>query len=181
MPDAGGYLVDSDGDNGDGEMKHTRIIRALVWILVIALVVICVILAQPVHAAECRLEGRPHITQWEPDEADVIALAQTLYGECRGCSELQQRAVCWCIFNRVDDPRFPDTVVGVITQRCQFFGYSDSNPVWDSLYQLAHDCLVDWHEGENRVLEPEFVFFHGTGRINVFTTAYGGGRTWEEE
>ena len=55
--------------------------------------------------------------EWEPDPAEVTALAQTLYGECRGCSELQQRAVCWCIFNRVDDSRFPDTVVGVIIQK----------------------------------------------------------------
>ena len=120
---------------------------------------------------------------WEPDPAEVTALAQTLYGECRGCSELQQRAVCWTIFNRVDDERFPDTVLGVITQRSQFFGYSATNPVWDSLYDVAYDCLTDWHNGEDRVLEPEFVFFHGNGRINIFTTAYGTdeGERWAEE
>lgn len=162
--------------------KKYIIVRALVMILVIVLVVICVILAcPPVRAAECRLQGKPEPTPWEPEEVEVLALARTLYGECRGCSELQQRAVCWCIFNRVDDPRFPDTVLGVITQRSQFFGYSASNPVWDSLYDLAHACLVDWHCGGNRVLEPEFVFFHGTGRINVFTTEYGGGERWAEE
>lgn len=163
-------------------MNHKRIVRGLVMILVIVLVVICVILAcPPAHAVECRLEGRPHITPWEPDEADVLALARTLYGECRGCSELQQRAVCWCIFNRVDDSRFPDTVVGVIIQKSQFFGYSASNPVWDSLYDLAYGCLIDWHNGENRVLEPEFCFFTGNGRINIFTTQYGGGDRWAEE
>ena len=161
-------------------MNHNHIPRILALILVIALVVICIVLAQPVRAAGQRIVDWPELP-WEPDPAEVTALAQTLYGECRGCSELQQRAVCWCVFNRVDSDKFPDTVIGVITQKSQFFGYSASNPVWDSLYQLAHDCLVDWHNGENRVLEPEFCFFTGNGVKNTFTTQYGGGRTWSEE
>lgn len=118
---------------------------------------------------------------WEPDSADVTALAQCLYGECRGCSELQQRAVCWCIFNRVDDERFPDTILGVITAKYQFAGYSPSNPVWESLRELARSCIIDWHNGENRVLPEEFVFFTGDGRKNIFRTEYGGGKVWAEE
>lgn len=122
----------------------------------------------------------PPTEAWEPDSADVTALAQTLYGECRGCSELQQRAVCWCIFNRVDDSRFPDTVVGVITQKSQFFGYSASNPVWDSLYEIAYQEIKDWHDGKPGVIGPEYCFFYGDGRRNHFTTAYGGGSEWCE-
>lgn len=150
----------------------------IICLVVIVIIVLC---CSPASAAECRLEGKPEPEPWEPDEAEVLALARTLYGECRGCSELQQRAVCWCIFNRVDDPRFPDTVVGVITQRSQFFGYSADNPVWDSLYAVAYDCLVGWHDGAGRVLNPEFCFFTGNGRINVFTTEWGGGDEWAEE
>lgn len=160
-------------------MKHNRIVRVLALFLVIALVVICIVLATPVRAAGQRIVDWPELP-WEPDPAEVTALAQTLYGECRGCSGLQQRAVCWCVFNRVDDSRFPDTVVGVITQKSQFFGYSASNPVWDSLYQLAYDSLVDWHNGENRVLEPEYLYFTGDGSRNHFTTAWRGGREWCE-
>ena len=117
---------------------------------------------------------------YEPDPAEVTALAQTLYGECRGCSELQQRAVCWTVFNRVDDARFPDTVMEVVSAPYQFAGFSPTNPVWDSLYDVAYDCLMDWHNGENRVLEPEYTFFHGDGIRNHFTTAYGGGEEWCE-
>lgn len=161
-------------------MKHNRILRGLVMILWIVLMVLCVILAcKPVKAAGQRIVDWPELP-WEPDPAEVTALAQTLYGECRGCSELQQRAVCWCIFNRVDDPRFPDTVLGVITQRSQFFGYSASNPVWDSLYAVAYDCLVDWHDGAERVLEPEYLYFYGDGSRNHFTTAWQGGKEWCE-
>ena len=160
-------------------MNHNHILRILALLLVIAMIVICILLAQPVRAAGQRIVDWPDL--WEPDEAEVVALAQTLYGKCRGCSELQQRAVCWCIFNRVDDSRFPDTVIGVITQRSQFFGYSSSNPVWYSLYDVAKDCLMDWHNGENRVFGPEFLFFHGDGTKNHFTTAWNGGEEWCEE
>lgn len=117
---------------------------------------------------------------WEPDPAEVTALAQCLYGECRGCSELQQRAVCWVIFNRVEDSRFPDSIIGVLSQPSQFFGYSSSNPVWDSLYAVAYSCLTDWHNGEGRPFGPEFCFFTGNGRVNTFTTAWGGGESWCE-
>lgn len=162
-------------------MNHNHIPRSIALLLVIAMIVVCVILATPVRAAECRLQGKPEPEEWEPDEAEVLALARTLYGECRGCSELQQRAVCWCIFNRVEDSRFPDTVVGVITQRSQFFGYSPTNPVWQTLYELAYSCLEDWHNGENRVFGSEYCFFHGDGRINHFTTAWNGGSEWTEK
>lgn len=160
-------------------MSHNHIPRILALLLVIAMIVLCILLATPVRAAECRLQ-RPEPEEWEPDEAEVLALARTLYGECRGCSELQQRAVCWCIFNRVDDSRFPDTIIGVVSQPHQLQGYSSSNPVWESLYDVAYSCLVDWHKGENRVLEPEFCWFYGDSRRNHFTTAWQGGEEWCE-
>ena len=119
--------------------------------------------------------------QWEPDESDIVALAKTLYGECRGCSELQQRAVCWAVLNRVDDPRFPDTVIGVVSAKSQLQGYSPNNPVWDSLYQVADSVLRDWHDGVNRVFGPEMVYFHGNGRINLFRSVYDGPDEWWEE
>lgn len=130
----------------------------------------------------CNLSLAPIQPPYEPDEAEVVALAQTLYGECRGCSELQQKAVCWCVFNRVDDSRFPNDVLSVVSAPYQFAGYSTQNPVWDSLYDLAYQAIADWHNGENRVLEPGFCFFFGTGSKNVFSTEYGGkGERWEQE
>ena len=139
------------------------------------LIIVCNLAISPFQDAEVEV--------YKPDPAEVTALAQTLYGECRGCSELQQKAVCWCVFNRVDDGRFPDDILSVVSAPYQFAGYSPSNPVWDSLYDLACQAITDWHNGENRVLEPEFVFFHGNGRINIFTTQYGKdeGRRWAEE
>lgn len=115
---------------------------------------------------------------WEPDPADVTAMAQCLYGECRGCSELQQRAVCWCILNRVDDDRFPGTILGVITAPKQFHGYSPDNPVREDLYELAYQEIVAWHNGEAGVIGPEMCFFWGDGRRNHFYS--GRGEEWCE-
>ena len=117
---------------------------------------------------------------WEPDPAEVTALAQTLYGECRGCSEIQQRAVCWCVFNRVDSSEFPNSLIEVVSQPCQFFGYSPTNPVWQTLYELAYQAMVDWHNGENRPFSADYCFFYGDGSRNHFTTRYGGGEEWCE-
>lgn len=132
----------------------------------------------------CNLSLAPIQPPWEPDPAEVTALAQTLYGECRGCSELQQKAVCWCIFNRVDDPRFPDSVIEVVSAPLQLQGYSSSNPVWDNLYEVAYSCMVDWHNGEGRILDSDMCFFSGWGGINHFRNAWlmkDATKFWEEE
>ena len=52
----------------------------------------------------------------------------------------------------------------------------------EELEALARDCLEDWHFERERVLEPDFCFFFGNGRINIFSTEYGGkGERWAEE
>ena len=110
-------------------------------------------------------------------EEDVVMVAKTLYGECRGCPVEEQAQVVWCILNRVDDPRFPDTISGVITQPYQFHGYSSSFPVWDNLADVARDVLTRWsYEKQGiaveRELAPEYVFFTGNGTQNIFRTVY---------
>lgn len=110
-------------------------------------------------------------------EEDVAMVAKTLYGECRGCSAEEQAQIVWCILNRVDDPRFPDTISDVITQPYQFHGYSSGFPVWDSLADVARDVLTRWsYEKQGiaveRELAPEYVFFTGNGTQNIFRTVY---------
>ncbi len=133
-------------------------------------------------ALTCSLSLAPVVPAWEPDPAEVDALARTIYGEARGCTEIQQRAVAWTVFNRIDDDRFPGSLIEVVTQPQQFAGYSESFPVMEELEELARDCLTDWHSGEDRVLAPEFVFFFGDGKKNIFSTEYGGrGERWDLE
>lgn len=110
-------------------------------------------------------------------EADVTALAQMLYGEARGCTVDNQRKCVWCVLNRVDDARFPDTIIGVVSQSGQFYGYSPYFPVWDELREVALDVLTRWSMEKQgaavtRELDKNAVFFTGNGSENVFRGAY---------
>ena len=109
----------------------------------------------------------------------AIYLAKTIWGEARGCSELEQRKIVWCILNRVDSPRFHDTIIGVITAETQFHGYSYNNPIIDEYYQMALEVISLWlkeKQGEQivRDLDKKYLFFSSnyTGTGHNFRTEY---------
>lgn len=110
-------------------------------------------------------------------EADVIALAQMLYGEARGCTVDNQMKCVWCVLNRVDDARFPDTIIGVVSQPSQFHGYSPNFPVWDELKEVARDVLTRWSlekQGVDveRELPDTYCWFTGFNGSNHFREEY---------
>ena len=110
-------------------------------------------------------------------DADVVAMAKMLWGEARGCDLENQIGCVWIVCNRVDDPRFPDTIQGVLSQPSQFHGYSPDFPVWDELKEVALDVLTRWSLEKQgvtveRELPPEYVFFTGDGVQNHFRAAY---------
>ena len=110
-------------------------------------------------------------------EADVTALAQMLYGEARGCTVDNQMKCVWCVLNRVDDPRFPDTIIGVVSAPGQFYGYSPNFPVWDNLYAVALDVLTRWSmekQGADvaRELPDTYLWFTGFNGSNHFREVY---------
>ena len=110
-------------------------------------------------------------------EADVIALAQMLYGEARGCTVDNQMKCVWCVLNRVDDPRFPDTILGVLSQPSQFHGYSPDFPVWNELKEVARDVLTRWSmekQGADvaRELPNTYLWFTGYNGSNHFREVY---------
>ena len=110
-------------------------------------------------------------------EDDVIAMAKMLWGEARGCTRDNQAMAVWCVCNRVDDPRFPDTIQGVLSQPSQFHGYSPNFPVTDELYAVALDVLTRWSmekQGADvaRELDKNAVFFTGDGIQNWFRSVY---------
>lgn len=109
--------------------------------------------------------------------ADYVAaeyLANVTWGEARGCSVTEQAAVMWCVLNRVDSPLYPDSVGEVVTQRAQFNGYSESNPITQDMLQLANSVLTYWSEGDDsgRVLPKEYLYFTGDGKHNYFYTTW---------
>lgn len=101
-------------------------------------------------------------------------LANVTWGEARGCSVTEQAAVMWCVLNRVDSPLYPDSVGEVVTQRAQFNGYSENNPITQEMLQLANSVLTYWSEGDDsgRVLPKEYLYFTGDGKHNYFYTTW---------
>lgn len=126
--------------------------------------------AQPEPSAE------PEYEMYFTD-TDVTACAKMLWGEARGCTRDNQAMAVWCVCNRVDDPRFPDTILGVVAQPSQFYGYSPDFPVTDELYAVALDVLTRWSMEKQgaeivRELPTEYLWFTGTGKENVFRSTY---------
>ena len=110
-------------------------------------------------------------------DADVVAVAKMLYGESRGCSIDNQQKAVWCVLNRVDDERYPDSIIAVLSQSGQFHGYSPNHPVWDELTAVAEDVLTRWSLEKqgvavSRELPKSYLYFTGTGRENIFREAY---------
>ena len=110
-------------------------------------------------------------------DADVVAIAKMLYGESRGCSIDNQQKAVWCVLNRVDDERYPDSIIEVLSQSGQFHGYSPNHPVWDELTAVAEDVLTRWSLEKqgvavNRELPKSYLYFTGTGKENIFREAY---------
>lgn len=108
---------------------------------------------------------------------DAVLLAKLLYGESRGIpSEAEKAAVCWCVMNRTEDERFPNTVAQVVRQSGQFDGFDERNPVQSNLYLIALDVLnrytAEVREGisEGRVLPRGYCYFLGDDTHNFFYT-----------
>lgn len=119
------------------------------------------------------------VAEYVPNAAEVEALAKLIYGEAGIVpSTTEQAAVVWCVLNRVDDPRFPDTVLEVIEAPYQFSGYDPEYPAKEEFALLAADVLTryraerDGEENVGRVLPAEYCFFTGDGRHNYFTAEW---------
>ena len=108
--------------------------------------------------------------EWEPEAADVAMISRTIWGETRGCCEAEQRAQAWCILNRVDDPRFPDSIEAVVTAPNQFQGYSPNVPAED-FWDMAREILILWHNGE-REIPADMCWCSGDGKHQTFRNSW---------
>ena len=123
----------------------------------------------------------------EKYKKEIIYISKTVWGEARGCSKVEQAAIVWCILNRVDSSirYMPDDIIGVVTQKNQFLGYSKSFPVTKEIRELVIDVLSRWERekaGEKnvgRILPPEYMWFYGDGWHNHFRDSYRGGNRWD--
>ena len=124
--------------------------------------------------------------EWQPDQADVEAIAKTLWGECRGVPYTSHKAaVVWCILNRVDEGGyFGSSIIEVVSKPNHFAGFDPDYPVDPELEEIARDVLKRWHaekEGETnvgRVLPSGYCYFIGDGELNYFTNEWRSKNYW---
>lgn len=131
----------------------------------------------------CDFYDVPAEPMYELNEEDVNILTNVVYGEARGLNNLERSAVVWCILNRVDSDKFPNTIYEVITAPNQFEGYSStrkaSGEVWESCRELVIDVLIRYHKEKDgwgnvgRTLPNDYYFFWGDGKHNHFR------KTWK--
>ncbi|MFC4617830.1 spore cortex-lytic enzyme [Camelliibacillus cellulosilyticus] len=74
--------------------------------------------------------------------SDINLMANAVYGEARGEPYIGQVAVAAVILNRVDSPKFPDTVSGVIFQPGAFTAVSDGQ-IWLTPNAQAKKAVMD--------------------------------------
>lgn len=91
-------------------------------------------------------------------ESEAEFISKVIYGTARNHSANDQRAVIWCVLNRVESIGYPDTVAEVCAQPKQWMGYSDENPVIESIYNMVLEELKEWHKEGHRPMGKEFVF-----------------------
>lgn len=91
-------------------------------------------------------------------ELEAEHIAKVLYGTAQHHSTDGQRAVVWCILNRVEHASYPDTVIEVCEQPQQWMGYSEDNPVVEELYDVALDVLKTWYNNGHRPVGPAYIY-----------------------
>src|SRR3990167_9300726 len=79
-------------------------------------------------AEDCRQSERSPVSADAAMFLRRFILALAVWREARGESKAGQRLVAPAIENRVHDPRWPDTYVGVITQHLQFSAFNMNDP-----------------------------------------------------
>ena len=93
----------------------------------------------------------------ERAEAQRFCLAEVIYFEARGHSEVARRAVAHVVLNRVADPRFPKEICAVVEQRrpCQFSWVCDGSRrqprepgEWQDALRVADRILADPAAGD---------------------------------
>jgi hypothetical protein len=94
----------------------------------------------------------------EQIEQEAEYIAKVIYGTARNHSDADQRAVVWCILNRVEHYAYANTIQEVCEQPKQWMGYSEDNPVLEDIYELVLVELKIWYNNDHRPIGNEYIY-----------------------
>ncbi len=127
-------------------------------------------------------EAEPIVTDIEPvveessigiSDSDYILLCNAVAHEAgsNGISVYDKALVVEVIMNRVNSPRYPNTIYDVLTQRNQFsgaYGYVDLGTYSSFVTQSVKDAVTYYFNNQESFTQG-FVSFHGDGVRNYFS------------
>ena len=94
-------------------------------------------------------------------DRDLICLVKIVRHEAANQSMTGQLAVAQLVMNRVNSPRFPNTICEVAHQRGQFFNTDAYNPSRnDQRWANAMEVAIDARNGISDPVVGEAVFYH---------------------
>lgn len=94
---------------------------------------------------------------------DLECLSEALYFEARGEGTAGQRAVAEVILNRVDHPRFPKSVCGVVNQSGQFTYNKNGRIREKGTFARVQKVAMAALAGAPRTLTDGATYFHARG------------------
>ena len=113
---------------------------------------------EAIRASEIAAQQAKEAEAAAAHRAECEAVARVLYGTALHHSDDAQRAVVWCVLNRVDSSLYPDTIQAVCEQPQQWMGFSEENPIISSLYDIADEVITAWRNGEYRPMSPDYLY-----------------------
>ena len=127
----------------------------------LAAIAVSLSLALPLAAQADPAKGPETVTQTRYGGADSLhCLTEALYFEARGEGSQGQRAVAEVILNRVDHPRFPKTVCGVVNQRGQFTYNKNARIREKGTFARVQKVAIAALSGAPRTLTDGATYFH---------------------
>lgn len=105
---------------------------------------------------------QPQAKLTQHDLKEIECLAKNLYFET-GSQDHGPDLITEVVFNRVDDPRFPNTVCGVVYQRKQFSWTHDNKsdiPKWKQAYNKLYAMAKSFYLYRNKLPNTGAQFYH---------------------
>lgn len=122
---------------------------------------------QEAQQAEANAEQKA-IEEQQKSEAAILEkesemLAKLFAGlqnfeEKYGYSENDYLTYARCVFNRVDNPAYPNSLAEVINQESQWVGYSDSNQVLTKYKTIAKKAITEWRNETSKPVANDYVY-----------------------
>jgi len=91
-------------------------------------------------------------------EREAEYISKVVYGMGKNHDVNSQKAIVWCVLNRVESPGYSNDIVEVCRQAHQWIDYSDDNPVIESIYDMVLEILKNWHNEGHRPMSKDFIY-----------------------